>query len=66
MEKLTEWREWQNSLKGLSDMTIPRTYASFPLTSAKTKELYVFSDTSVKAIAAVAYLKIESEEGELL
>ena len=46
-------------------LDVPRTFASFPLSKAKTTELCVFSDASCKAIAAVAYLKVTDEEGHI-
>lgn len=45
------------------NLHIPRTYASFPVTQAKTMELCVFSDASVKAISAVAYLRTTYVDG---
>ncbi|XP_076861369.1 uncharacterized protein LOC143514271 [Brachyhypopomus gauderio] len=62
-EKFLKWQRWQESLQELNQLNIPRTYASFPVTTAKCTELCVFSDASVKAIAAVAYLKVEDENG---
>lgn len=62
-EKFLKWQRWQESLQELNQLNIPRTYASFPVTTAKCIGLCVFSDASVKAIAAVAYLKVEDENG---
>lgn len=63
-EKEAEWRMWKNSLQSLSDFRIPRAYTPTTLTTAHRKELHIFSDTSVKAIAAVAYLKVIDSDGE--
>jgi len=63
-EKEAEWRTWKNSLQSLSDFKIPRAYTPTTLTTARRKELHIFSDASVKAIAAVAYLKVIDSDGE--
>lgn len=42
---------------------MPRTYVSFSISQAKYTKLCVFSDASVKAISAVAYLKVTHESG---
>ncbi|KAK7885901.1 hypothetical protein WMY93_025522 [Mugilogobius chulae] len=60
--KFEEWRRWQESLSVLEDLHIPRTYATFPVTQAKTTELCVFSDASVRAISAVAYLRVTHDD----
>jgi len=39
-------------------------YAPFSTAGAKTRELCVFGDASVTAIAAVAYIKLTSHEGQ--
>ncbi|CAG5927191.1 unnamed protein product [Menidia menidia] len=62
-EKFLKWQRWQESLQELNQLNIPCTYASFPVTTAECTELCVFSDASVKAIAAVAYLRVEDENG---
>nr|XP_054596974.1 uncharacterized protein LOC129163443 [Nothobranchius furzeri] len=53
-----KWTEWQQSLQCLSDLQIPRTYSNISLSQAKIVELCIFSDASLKAICAVAYLKV--------
>lgn len=62
-EKFIKWQRWQESLQELNELNIPCTYASFPVTTAKCTELCIFSDDSIKAIAAVAYLRVEGENG---
>ena len=59
-----EWSRWRESLQDLQEIQIPRTYASFSTAGAKSKELCVFADASVKAIAAVAYIKVTSHVGQ--
>ncbi|XP_076849293.1 uncharacterized protein LOC143497287 [Brachyhypopomus gauderio] len=58
-----EWRRWHDSLQSLKNLHIPRTYVTFSISQATSIELCVFSDASVKAIAAVAYLKVTREDG---
>lgn len=55
--------EGQALLQELKRLHIPRTYTSFSSSQARYAELYVFSDASVKAIAAVGYLKLTDLEG---
>ncbi|XP_075933003.1 uncharacterized protein LOC142932811 [Anarhichas minor] len=61
--KAEDWRRWHESLSALKEVHIPRTYASFSISKAQNTELCVFSDASVKAISAVAYLKVTNEHG---
>lgn len=55
---------WKNSFQGLSDFKIPRAYTKTTLSTARRKELHIFSDASVRAIAAIAYLKVIDSKGE--
>ncbi|KAL1276032.1 hypothetical protein QQF64_035655 [Cirrhinus molitorella] len=55
-----EWIKWKSSLQCLQ---IPRCYISLSPSAADTRELCVFADTSTKAIAAVAYLKVTDING---
>ncbi|XP_056376093.1 uncharacterized protein LOC130273395 [Hyla sarda] len=57
MEKKDPWTGWRKSLEGLSSLQVARPYASVSSTEVKMQRLYIFCDASVKAIAAVAYLK---------
>lgn len=61
--KYEDWRGWQESLSTLKEVHIPPTYASFSISKAQNTELCVFSYASVKAISAVAYLKVANEHG---
>ncbi|XP_066448142.1 uncharacterized protein [Eleutherodactylus coqui] len=63
-EKETLWVKWRDSLVALSDLHVPRPYAHVPIAEVKSKELCVFCDASVKAIAAVAYLKTIDIKGQ--
>ncbi|XP_055017008.1 uncharacterized protein LOC129411104 [Boleophthalmus pectinirostris] len=58
-----DWRRWQDSLQHLATLHIPRTYVSFSISQSTLIELCMFSDASVKAIAAVAYLKVTHGDG---
>lgn len=63
-EKMEEqWTSWRDSLKHLSNLHIPRPYTKVSLSVAKRRELSIFSDASLKAIAAVAYLTVVDELG---
>ncbi|XP_057684651.1 uncharacterized protein LOC130910980 [Corythoichthys intestinalis] len=57
-----EWSNWKNSLQDLQGLKIPRPYTSISTVSAQKKELCVFADASVKAIAAVAYIKVSTAD----
>lgn len=57
-DKRAEWEKWKASLQHLQELQIPRCYSSFSSTNAKSTELIVFADASMKAISAVAYLKV--------
>ena len=60
-DKKMEWIVWRDSLQSLEQLEIPRAYTAACLSSAQHTD--VFSDASVKAIAAVAYLKVTDGEG---
>lgn len=56
-EKYREWEVWRDSLKELEQVRIPRQFTSISLSQAQCRELCIFCDASVTAIAAVAYLR---------
>ncbi len=62
-ERRKEWETWRDSLQDLKQLHIPRTYISVSLSEAKLVELCVFSDASIKAISAVAYLRAIDSDG---
>ncbi|XP_054867909.1 uncharacterized protein LOC129347292 [Amphiprion ocellaris] len=63
--KLKQWELWRDSLQDLNKLHIPRAYTPTSLSKAEHKELCVFSDASVKAIGAVAYLRTIQAEGQV-
>nr|XP_046258521.1 uncharacterized protein LOC124066300 [Scatophagus argus] len=58
-----EWMKWRDSLQELKELHVPRTYSTMAPSKALHTELCVFSDASVKAISAVAYLKVTDHNG---
>ncbi|XP_073668774.1 uncharacterized protein [Paramisgurnus dabryanus] len=64
LEKRESWQKWRDSLQELQQLQIPRPYTKISPSEASHRELCVFSDASVMAIAAVAYLKILDTEGK--
>ncbi|XP_020561773.1 uncharacterized protein LOC110015633 [Oryzias latipes] len=64
-EKRKRWELWKDSLHDFKRLHIPRPYVPKSLSKAKHKELCVFSDASVKAIGAVAYLRTVQVEGDV-
>ncbi|KAI4874288.1 hypothetical protein NFI96_026210, partial [Prochilodus magdalenae] len=63
-EREVEWRMWKDSLQHLKEFKTPRPYAPTSFSTAQRKELHIFSDASVKAIAAVAYIKVIDSVGK--
>eukprot|EP00064_Thunnus_orientalis_P010394 superscaffoldBa00001412_g10420 len=64
-EKLHKWETWRNSLQDLKQLSVPHTYTSISLCKATYTELCVFSDSSMRAIGAVAYLRAKYEDGRM-
>lgn len=56
-DKRREWENWKDSL-----LEIPHTYASASITMARWKEVCIFSDAPIKAVAAVAYPRMTDSE----
>lgn len=59
-----DWIVWRDSLQSLEQLEIPRAYTAACLSTAQHTEVHIFSDASVKAIAAVAYLRLTDGEGK--
>ena len=58
-----KWSEWKESLQNLQDVTTPRMFTTMSVSSSAKIAVYIFSDASEKAIAAVAYIKVWDKEG---
>ncbi|XP_031755219.1 uncharacterized protein LOC116409808 [Xenopus tropicalis] len=63
--KRLSWEDWKESLHQLKHIQVTRPYVSVSCSNAKYKELCVFSDASMQAIAAVAYLKVIDSESQV-
>lgn len=64
-EKQQLWEQWRDSLQELQDLQISRPYTQASPSAAHHRELCVFSDASVSAIGAVAYLRVTDTDGNL-
>lgn len=62
LDLLDAWSKWEKELPTLSNITLPRMYASPEMNpDATTYSLHVFCDASEQAYGSVAYLTMESE-----
>ncbi|XP_026113195.1 uncharacterized protein LOC113091779 [Carassius auratus] len=64
-DKRDSWKVWTSSLAELDRLQIPRSYVPTSLCGAQVRELCIFSDASILAIAAVAYLRVIDSNGQL-
>nr|XP_055025104.1 uncharacterized protein LOC129414995 [Misgurnus anguillicaudatus] len=62
-EKEQLWTAWRGSLQELRNLQIPRSYTQVSPSTAQRRELCIFSDASVKSVAAVAYLRLFDQDG---
>ncbi|KAI4871708.1 hypothetical protein NFI96_005782 [Prochilodus magdalenae] len=62
-DRKEEWNTWKKSLHELEHLEICRSYVTSTLSTALRKELHIFSDASIKAVAAVAYLRVIDKNG---
>lgn len=61
-----EWMKWEEELKYLPEVTLPRCYYPYYMDHSDVRrEIHIFSDASEKAYGAVAYLLTEDHQGEL-
>ena len=60
-----KWNNWKDSLSPLNQVKIPRTYSSTSLSLAHTIEIHIYADASELAISAVAYIVLESQDGQI-
>ncbi|XP_072564870.1 uncharacterized protein, partial [Paramormyrops kingsleyae] len=56
-DKYNRWKTWEDSLSALEQVEVPRQYTPASISQAYKREMHVFCDASIKAIAAVAYLR---------
>lgn len=65
-DKFSKWKAWQDLLQELRHFHVLWTYTQLTtlLDKAVHTELCVYSDASIKAISAVAYLKAIQEDGQ--
>ena len=59
-ELQSRWDKWWREVRSVSTLKIPRCYS--PKIPQSTVELHVFCDASSKAFAAVAYLRVLSQD----
>lgn len=64
-DKKAQWEAWTTALAELEHLHIPRPYIPVSLSQTLNGELCIFSDASVLAIAAVAYLRVKDSKGQL-
>lgn len=58
------WQDWQQSLYSLKSVSLPRMLPHTSLSLIDNMEIHIFSDASEKAIAAAAYLKSTTSDGQ--
>ncbi|XP_073417844.1 uncharacterized protein [Dendrobates tinctorius] len=63
-DKEPKWETWKQSLCALHEIHISRCYTRTSLAASTRKELHVFSDASIDAIATVAYLKVAGPDNQ--
>ena len=59
------WEAWCKSLADLGEVKVSRPYVSILLSDANHIGIHTFSNASVEAIAAVSYLKVIQENGDV-
>ena len=61
------WDQWKNSLRLLEEVSVPRRYSlgDTSFIDSSTRDLLIFSDASEDDIAAVAYVRSTSAEGNI-
>ena len=62
---LKSWQKWQESLKELEKVSIPRCYIPNYFGDLLKAEIHAFSDASCLAIGAVVYLKLVDRNGNM-
>ena len=60
-----KWRKWNNALKPLEELHVPRCFLQTSLKKCADNQLQVFSDASEKAIATVAFHRAVDQHGNI-
>lgn len=60
-----EWDQWKQQLPFLENLEIPRPYLPVSPEKLFKREVHVFTDASEEAIATVAFLRAEDQDGNL-
>ncbi|XP_076849002.1 uncharacterized protein LOC143497110 [Brachyhypopomus gauderio] len=64
IDKETQWKTWTDSLTDLEQLRIHRPYVQVSPSLTQKREIHIFSDASMMAIAAVAYLRVVDNCGQ--
>jgi hypothetical protein len=62
---LSKWREWLQGIQHVVNIQIPTCFKSQSLDSPSCIQLHVFSDASRRGLAAVAYLRMLNQLGQI-
>ncbi|XP_048771134.2 uncharacterized protein LOC125677163 [Ostrea edulis] len=63
-DNINKWRSWLDALQSMNGYHVPRMIVPTSVSTAHHVDVHVFSDASVLAIAAVAYLRVICESGD--
>ena len=61
-EVCNEWESWRTWLFDLEKVKFKRMFVSTSFSSAKTRKIHIYSDSSEKAIAAVGYIQLDDDK----
>ncbi|XP_059390225.1 uncharacterized protein LOC132123550 [Carassius carassius] len=63
-DKEAQWKAWTDSLADLKEVQIHRPYVPVSISYTSKREIIFFADASTLAIAAVAYLRVVTTDGQ--
>ncbi|XP_026147341.1 uncharacterized protein LOC113121247 [Carassius auratus] len=63
-DKEAQWKAWTDSLADLKEVQIHRPYVPVSISNTSKREIIIFADASTLAIAAVAYLRVVTTDGQ--